>query len=127
MSPLTPYLYSYGVGVSLFVPEVIIPFAHGVPMTDVDEGFLAGAKQFKFMRACYGICVSAAIGVIVSWLTEPEPFEKQRGLVWGTIADALHRYKGSPGREREVGRAMAWSVARVVHKSADALKGNEAF
>jgi SSS family solute:Na+ symporter len=95
------------IALSLFVPQVIIPFAHGVPMADVDEGWLSGLKQFKFMRACYGICVSTGIGVFVTLLTRPEPFEKQRGLVWGTISDALARYKGSPGQESQIRRAMA--------------------
>jgi SSS family solute:Na+ symporter len=99
------------VGVSLFFPEVIAPFAHGVPMQQVDDGFLSGMRQYKFMRACYGIGVSAAIGVLVSLWTRPEPFAKQRGLVWGTIADALRGYKGSPGVETRIRKALATPVA----------------
>jgi hypothetical protein len=99
------------IGFSLCVPEGIAPFAHDVPMKEVDEGFLSGMRQFKFMRACYGICVSAAIGVGVSLLTRPEPFERQRGLVWGTIADALRRFKGSPGSEAESRTALAFPIA----------------
>jgi SSS family solute:Na+ symporter len=99
------------VGLSLFVPEVIAPFAHGVPMQDVEDGFLSGMKQYKFMRACYGMSVSVVIGVVVSLLTRPEPFERQRGLVWGTIADALRRFKGSPGTEAEKRTASALPIA----------------
>ncbi len=84
---------------SIFVPDLITPFAHGVPMTDVGDGLLDGMKQYKFMRAFYGIVVSGVIAVIATLLTKPEPFERQRGLVWGTIGDALKRYKGSPGDE----------------------------
>ncbi len=85
---------------SVFVPELITPFAHGVPMReDVGEGLLDGMKQYKFMRACYGIIVSGLIAVIVTFLTKPESSERQRGLVWGTIGDALRTYKGSPGDE----------------------------
>ncbi|MFP6677429.1 MAG: sodium/solute symporter, partial [Pirellulaceae bacterium] len=109
------------IGLSLFVPQVIVPFAHGVPMVDVDEGWLSGLKQFKFMRACYGICVSAAIGVSVSFLTRPEPFEKQRGLVWGTISDALARYKGSPGEESQIRRSMAKPLKGKVQGQDEAL------
>jgi SSS family solute:Na+ symporter len=109
------------IGLSLFVPQVIVPFAHGVPMADVDEGWLSGFKQFKFMRACYGICVSAAIGVSVSFLTRPEPFEKQRGLVWGTISDALARYKGSPGDESQIRRSMAKPLKGKVQGQDEAL------
>lgn len=92
---------------SMFLPQVIAPFAHGVvPMSDAGEGFLAGMKQYKFMRACYGLSVSAVIAVVVTLISRPEPFERCRGLVWGTIADALKHYKGSPGEERASKRAQ---------------------
>ncbi len=95
---------------SIFVPQVITPFAHGVPMEKVHEGFLAGMKQYKFMRACYGIGVSSVIAVVVTWFTRPEPFERQRGLVWGTISDALAHYKGSPGDESLYRRSTALPI-----------------
>ena len=103
------------IALSLAVPEVITPFAHGVPMKDLadDAGLFAGMKQYKFMRACYGICVCSATGVVVALLTKPEPLERQRGLVWGTVADALRSFKGSPGRESEVSRARALPIAAV--------------
>ncbi|MCP3960574.1 MAG: sodium/solute symporter [bacterium] len=92
---------------SLFVPEVIRPFAHGVPMTEAGDGVFAGMAQFKFMRAFYGLAVCLGIGVVTTLFTRPEPTERQRGLVWGTIADAIRHYKGSPGREGERRRASA--------------------
>jgi len=76
------------------------------------EGLLAGFKQYKFMRALYGLAVSGGIGIVVTLVTRPEPAERARGLVWGTVADALKRYKGSPGTERLVTRAH--SGVRVV-------------
>ena len=111
------------IGLSLFVPEVITPFAHGVPMQDVDDGFLSGMKQYKFMRACYGISVSAVIGVVVSLLTSPEPFARQRGLVWGTIGDALRRFKGSPGIETE--KRTASALPLVAAEDATSREGAE--
>jgi len=103
---------------SVFVPEVIAPFAHGVPM-DVDyresaDSIFAGAKQYKFMRALFGLSVSAAIGVVVTLFTRPEPVERQRGLVWGTVVDAIRRYKGSPGEESASCKARALPVAAEV-------------
>ena len=92
---------------SIFIPELITPFAQGVPMTDVGDGLLDGMKQYKFMRAFYGLVVSGTIAVFVTLLTKPEPFEKQRGLVWGTIEDALKNYKGSPGDESAYCRTTA--------------------
>jgi SSS family solute:Na+ symporter len=92
---------------SLFVPQVIAPFAHGVPMTDAGEGFFAGMRQFKFMRALYGLAISGVIAVVVTFLTQPESLERCRGLVWGTVADAIRNYKGSAGRERRGRRSIA--------------------
>ena len=92
---------------SLFVPEVIRPFAHGVPMTEAGDGIFAGMAQFKFMRAFYGLVVCLTIGVVTTLFTRPEPRERQRGLVWGTIADAIRSYKGSPGTEGDSRRVQA--------------------
>lgn len=93
--------------VSLFVPEVIAPFAHGVPAGDAGDGLFGGMKQYKFMRACYGVCVSLAIGVVVTLFTKPQPRERQRGLVWGTVRDAIEHYKGAPGSESDPRKATA--------------------
>jgi len=82
--------------VSMLLPEVIIPFAQGVPGGHTAWDFLAGMKEQQFMRACYGVVCCTIIAVVVTLMTKPEPVEKQRGLVWGTISDALRHYKGSP-------------------------------
>ena len=84
---------------SLFVPEVIIPFSNGVPMQETGTGIFAGMKQFKFMRAFYGLSVSAVIGIVVTLFTKPESSDRQKGLVWGTVKDAIFYYKGSAGAE----------------------------
>jgi SSS family solute:Na+ symporter len=101
--------------VSIFVPEIIRPFAHGVPMNENfrDDGLMAGVKQYKFMRALFGLTVSAGLGVIVTFLTKPEPAEKMRGLVWGTVADAIRAYKGSPGSENAPKR-RAYALPRTM-------------
>ena len=69
------------VGLSIFVPEVITPFAHGVPMGEAGEGLFGGAKQYKFMRACFGLSVCTIVGVTVSFFTKPET-KQLSGLVW---------------------------------------------
>lgn len=101
---------------SLFFPVLITPFAHGVPMVDVGDGLFDGMKQYKFMRAFYGIVVSAGIGIVVTPFTKPRPLDSMRGYVWGTIADALRRYKGSDGEES----ASAWAHAAVRRSGSDA-------
>ena len=75
------------------------PFAHGVPPKEIGDGFFDGAQQYKYMRALYGLSVSTVFGVTVALFTKPPSEERQRGLVWGTQADALAHYKGSPGTE----------------------------
>ncbi len=107
---------------SLFVPQVIAPFAHGVSMTDAGEGLFAGMRQFKFMRALYGLSVCGTIAVVVTLLTRPESAARCRGLVWGTVADAIRHYKGSPGRERRGQRALA-TVRRASEERVHAATG----
>lgn len=75
--------------ISILVPEIITPFAQGVPAGPAADGFFAGMQQYKFMRACFGLAVSAAIGVAVTLVTRPEPESKRRGLVSGTTDAAL--------------------------------------
>ena len=107
---------------SILYPQIIAPFAHGVPGKLPDDGgFLSGMKVYKYMRACYGISVCAAIGVIVTFLTKPESAERQKGLVWGTVSDALRRYKGSPGSEH--GRVRTHGQPLVVSEEPSETRG----
>ena len=76
------------------------------------EGLLGGMRVFKYTRALFGLSVSAVIAIVVTFLTKPEPQERQGGLVWGTVAEALKRYKGSPGEESE-SRSALGTVARM--------------
>ena len=87
------------IGASIIWPEMIAPFAHGVEMRDVGDGFLAGKDQFKFMRGFFGLVVCTVIGVVVTLASRARPLDEVRGLVWGTVSDAIERYKGSPGSE----------------------------
>jgi len=70
-------------------------------MQEVEAGFLAGKDQYKFMRALFGLVVCLGIGVVTTLFTKARPFEELRGLVWGTVQDAITRYKGSEGTEAE--------------------------
>ena len=97
---------------SIFFPIIIKPFAHGVPMLEVKSGLLSGVKQYKFMRAFFGLGVSATIGIIVTFLTKPRPLEEVQGLVWGTLSAAIKSYKGSDGNEVET--AWVSSVAQKI-------------
>jgi len=105
------------IAASIVWPELITPFAHGVPMKEAGDGWLAGAKQYKFMRAFYGIAVSGGIGVIVTFATRPRELDEVRGYVWGTISDAIRNYKGSDGAEVY----SQWARAAVEKGGADSV------
>lgn len=104
---------------SIAEPSLVAPFAHGVPAVETGDGFLAGAKAYKFTRALYGLVVSAGLGVVVTLFTRPRPLDEIRGYVWGTVGDALARYKGSPGEES----ASEWAEAEPVRWDVDGLRG----
>ena len=55
---------------SVIWPELITPFAHGVPMKEVEDGFLAGKNQYKFMRAFFGLAVCSVIGIVAGLSTK---------------------------------------------------------
>ena len=103
---------SIAIALSVVWPEIITPFAHGVPMKEIAEPtLLSGAKQYKFMRAFFGMVVCTGIGVSVSLVTRPRPLADVRGLVWGTVADALAAYKGRAGVEESSVFADAAAIA----------------
>ena len=84
-------------GISIGFPQVIAPFAHGTPA----EGRFG--VTYAYMRGLYGLVVSFAIGVTVTFFSRPRPLDEVTGLVWGTVNEARRRFKGrepndTPGR-----------------------------
>jgi len=74
-------------------PQVITPFAHGTAM----EG--GALKTYSYIRALYGLSVSAAIGLVVTLFTRPRDPASVVGLVLGTLREAMTRFKGGPPNE----------------------------
>ncbi len=107
---------------SIFWPVLIEPFSHGVPAGEAGEGLFGGMKQHKFMRALYGLAVSGLIAVVVTLVTRPESAARQRGLVWGTVADAIRSYKGRAGVDR-IGPTVAATPVRGGEDARDAASG----
>jgi SSS family solute:Na+ symporter len=70
---------------SLWYPVLIEPFSHGID----DSG------GFKYIRACYGMAVSAALGIGVTLLTAPPDPEKIHGL---TLWTCRQRASSEPSR-----------------------------
>ena len=102
---------SLAIFASIVWPDLIAPFAHGVPRIEVEEGLLGGKDVWKFMRAFYGLVVCSVIGVVATLVTKPRAVEDLKGLVWGTVSDAIAWYKGSPGEETESDWASAKATA----------------
>lgn len=104
------------IAASVVWPELITPFAHGVPMKEVEDGFLAGKNQYKFMRAFFGLSVCSVIGVVAGLVTKGRPLDEIRGLVWGTVNDAIRNYYGGRrGAEDE----SDWNLVSVQHLDHD--------
>lgn len=121
---------------SILVPEIITPFAQGVPMTEVEDGLLSGMKQYKFMRACFGLAVSATIGVLVTFVSKPEPEERQRGLVAGNMMhdekdDEVLRTEAVPrqlSEDRTSDEAMPLiTVSEAVARALEVEVGDQVF
>jgi len=103
---------------SVVWPEIITPFAHGVPMKEVGDEFLAGKNQYKFMRAFFGLSVCFAIGIVSGLATQGRPLSELKGLVWGTVGDAIRIfYGGRRGADDE----SAWLTATYQATGSDAV------
>ena len=51
-------------------------------------------SEMIYMRALFGLIVTALIGVVVTLLTKPEDVQKTKGLTVDTIDEAMASYKG---------------------------------
>jgi solute:Na+ symporter, SSS family len=105
---------------SILYPELITPFAQGVPMREVGDEFLAGKNQYKFMRGLFGMTCCMAIGIAATLATKGRPLDELRGLVWGTISDAIRSYKGSDGTEDESG----WAYVKAEKGGPEEVSGH---
>jgi SSS family solute:Na+ symporter len=77
------------VAVSIAWPAVIAPISHGVDP----------AGGFNYMRALFGLVVSAAIAVSVTFATRPREPGSIDGLVVGSIRKGKELYKGGAVNE----------------------------
>jgi SSS family solute:Na+ symporter len=74
------------IGLSKAYPVLVKPFAQGVPPDKMG--------QYNYMTACFGLCCSAAIGIVVSLMTRPKPEREIAGLWVGSIDAARRFFKG---------------------------------
>lgn len=77
---------------SLKYPEWIDPMSRYVygPTLEISKA----GREFIYMRAMFGMTVTAIIGIFVTLVTKPQSEEKTKGLTVGSIDDAMIKYKG---------------------------------
>jgi len=78
--------------VSMAVPVIIVPFSHGM---EAGGSYL---QAHTYMRALYGLMVSAAIGVSVSLLTKRRKVSPT--LLCGDEKRKMREFKGAPINEK---------------------------
>ncbi len=93
--------------VSLFVPDLITPLAHGEPVLATDPPW----KHHSFMRSLFGLSVSTVLGIGITLFTRPKPVGELAGLVMSTIAEGKRNFKGGEPSEAGVGRSLVLSMA----------------
>ena len=78
------------IGLSFVWPDALVgPFDFGM-----------GPDSYDFMRALFGLVAAGALAVSVTWLTRPKSEAELKGLVAGTLKDAMYRFKGGlPNRK----------------------------
>lgn len=92
--------------VSLFVPALIAPLAHGEPIDPSDPTW----RQYSYMRSLFGLAVSGVLGVTITLCTRPKADGELSGLVMSSIRDAMRRFKGGEPNERRAGVSVVLPI-----------------
>lgn len=108
---------STAVIVSLIFPQIIEPFAQGVPM----EG--EGMKAFKYMRAFYGVAVSSGLAVL-GVLIFREKEEPSTLLVAGPEDDAIRAFKSGEAPPKDGGQKIELKL-QAVDEAARRVEGTD--
>jgi len=91
---------------SMFFPAMVTPFAHG---EDPSDGH-------SYMRAFFGVLISVALGVIITFFTQPRKREEIPGLVAATVREGMRISKGSEPDEENAGRKICGLQLEVVQE-----------
>ena len=68
--------------------------------------FGMGPDSYDFMRALFGLLAAGVLAVSVTWLTRPKPEAEFKGLVAGTLNDAVCRFKGGRPNRKPGGKVL---------------------
>ncbi|MCK5073455.1 MAG: sodium:solute symporter family protein [Bacteriovoracaceae bacterium] len=89
---------------TIFWPTFIDPLAWLVLGKDMLS------QKYIYMRALFGMSITAFVGITVTWLTAADPMEKSEGLTICTLGIAKQKYKG----DKNVNEAVGKKVRRLV-------------
>ena len=92
--------------VSLFVPALIAPLAHGEPIDTSDPTW----RQYSYMRSLFGLVVSGVLGVTITLFTRPKAEGDISGLVMSSIPAAMRRFKGGEPNDCRPGASVILSL-----------------
>ncbi|MHC4080830.1 MAG: hypothetical protein ACYS15_15210, partial [Planctomycetota bacterium] len=104
---------SAAIALSLFVPQVITPIAHGIP--GPPEG------EYSYIRSFYGLLTSGIAAVILTLTARRPTAGPAPGYTLATIGKAAARYKGGPPDEPPARRRVRLAI-RVVEQQKDDLR-----
>ena len=96
----TLLLGSVGILLSLFYPQIITPFAHGV---DPSEGY-------SYMRGLFGLILSLVLGVGITVFDSAPRGKPAAGLVISTVQEGAALFKGGKPDHRGLGRGVVLSL-----------------
>jgi SSS family solute:Na+ symporter len=98
----TLILGSAALFVSLFVPDVITPLAHGAAVDTSKPTW----EHHSYMRSLFGLAVCTVLGVGITLFTRPKPASEIPGLTMGTLAEGKRLFKGGEPNERGAGKSV---------------------
>jgi len=88
-------------------PELVKPFAHGIP---ADPG-----KPYIYIGALFNIVCCLAIGIIVTLFTKPKSKDKIEGLTVWTIQSARRKFKGGEPNDKPGKKPIVyWKTADLL-------------
>jgi hypothetical protein len=93
---------------SFAFPEIVTPFAHGVPVSEAAVFY----RKHNYMRACYGMALCGGIGVLVTFLTwnVRSATGAVEGLTIWTVNAGRRLYKGAEPK-RTTGKRIPLRLA----------------
>jgi solute:Na+ symporter, SSS family len=98
---------------SMFVPDVIVPVAHGVDDPN---------KEYSYMRALFGLLTSGGAALVFLFMYGKEEEGKTSGLTIHKLDDALHQFKGGKPCFKSAGQSLLLGVTIAELEDSEAVR-----